>query len=115
MALSRDAKGFVDGVVGYLSRDSRSHDAVSKVSELFRKVTAKALKEKTAKVETAVGLSAGQVMSLSQALETLTGHSVELSVTVDPALIAGFRITVGDWVVDTSMSGQLEAMETLLL
>ncbi|MEK7592497.1 MAG: ATP synthase F1 subunit delta [Patescibacteria group bacterium] len=115
MALSKDAKGFVDGVVGYLSNDRRSQDSVPKVSELFRKVTAKALKEKTANVETAIVFSASQLALLSQALETLTGHTVELNVRVDPALIAGFRITVGDWVVDTSLSGQLEAMETLLL
>ncbi|MBI5614489.1 ATP synthase F1 subunit delta [Candidatus Gottesmanbacteria bacterium] len=115
MALSKDAKGFVDGVVGYLSGDARSRDSVPKVSELFRKVTAKAQKEKTAKVETAVALNAGQLERLSKALETLTGHSVDILVKVDSSLVAGFRITVGDWVVDTSLSGQLEAMETLLL
>jgi F-type H+-transporting ATPase subunit delta len=115
MALSKDAKGFVDGVVGYLAGDSRSEDSVPKVSELFRKVTARALKEKTAHVETAVQLNSLQVSRLSKVLEELTGHGVELHMTVNPVLVAGFRITVGDWVVDTSFSGQLEAMETLLL
>lgn len=115
MALSKDAKGFVEGVVGYLSKDKRSLGSVPRVSELFRKVTATAEKEKTAKVESALALSISEQTRLTKALEALTGHSVELVVKVDPGLIAGFRITVGDWVVDTSLSGQLEAMETLLL
>lgn len=47
---------------------------------------------------------------LSAALSKIMGHTVTINVTVDPSLIAGFRIEAGDWVIETSVKSQLEKM-----
>lgn len=47
---------------------------------------------------------------LSDVLQKIIGHEVVVEVTVDPSLIAGFRIEAGDWVIETSIKSQLEKM-----
>ena len=48
------------------------------------------------------------------ALERRFGRKVEAIVRVNPALIGGARITVGDTVIDDSVQGKLTAMATQL-
>ena len=108
--LARDARGFVDGVVGYLKHDGSVPGSLPKVRDLLHKVTARTQKEKVAAVASSVALVAAEKQRLAAALARIIGHSVELECTVAPHLLGGMKVAVGDWVVDTSLSGQLEAM-----
>ena len=38
------------------------------------------------------------------------GKTVDLDVTVDPDLLAGVVVRLGDWVFDASLKGKLRAM-----
>ncbi len=51
---------------------------------------------------------------MKAALERHFGKKIETSVNVDPALIGGARITVGDTVVDGTIEAQLSTMATHL-
>lgn len=113
-SLSKDARGLVDGVVEYMRRDGKSKSSVPKVAAFLGKVTAQSREEKVARVRSAVALTAKEESALSSVLSTVLGHTVELSCTVDAALIAGLYIQVGDWIVDTSLKSQLEEMATEL-
>lgn len=112
--LTKDAKGFVSGIVDYLRRDSAVSGDVPKVRELFRKVTAEASRQKYAKVEASVALTPGEKRSLAQCLEKLVGHPIELVIRVNAKLLGGFRVTVGDWVVDTSIANELRQLSESL-
>lgn len=116
MTLTKDARGFVTGIVDYLRRDKITSGDVPKVRELFRRVTTDALQEKYAKVETSVVLTEEEKKSLVRWLSDLVGRPIQLVVTVNAKLLGGFRVTVGDWVVDTTLKHQLAMMtESLLL
>ena len=67
-----------------------------------------------AQIDSAFPLTDAQVDELKSSLEKHFGKKIEASVTVDPTLIGGARITVGDTVIDASVEAQLHAMATQL-
>jgi F-type H+-transporting ATPase subunit delta len=67
-----------------------------------------------ARIDSAFPLSDAQFAEITGALEKRFGKKIEATVNVDPALIGGARITVGDTVIDGSVAAQLSAMATRL-
>lgn len=63
-----------------------------------------------AQIVSAIALDDAQVADLKAALEKRFGKKIETTVSVDPSLIGGARIVVGDQVVDGSVSAKLAAM-----
>lgn len=51
-----------------------------------------------------------QVNVLVKQLEARFGKKIEAKVTLDPELIGGIKIVVGDTVIDTSVRGQLQEL-----
>jgi F-type H+-transporting ATPase subunit delta len=52
--------------------------------------------------------------ALKAALEKRFGKKIEATVSVDPTLIGGARVTVGDTVIDASVRGELQSMSSQL-
>jgi len=67
-----------------------------------------------ARIDSAFPLSDGETAELKAALEKRFGKKIEATVNVDPALVGGARITVGDTVIDGTIEAQLAAMATQL-
>ena len=67
-----------------------------------------------AQIVSAIALTDQQVSELKVVLEKRFGKKIEATVAVDPSLIGGARIVVGDQVVDGSIAGKLQAMATQL-
>ena len=63
-----------------------------------------------ASVTTARPLDAGQLDQLSQALARRTGASVTLDTEVDPELIGGIVVRIGDLLLDGSLRTQLNSL-----
>ncbi|GFG51414.1 F0F1 ATP synthase subunit B/delta [Mycolicibacterium agri] len=70
--------------------------------------------EVIAHVQAASELSDAQVERLSGLLERIYGQAVSIQLDVDPDLIGGLRISVGDEVIDGSLASKLEAAENQL-
>ena len=66
-------------------------------------------------VYSAFPLEAGQLADIQGALEKRFGRKLQPSVQLDPELIGGVRVVVGDEVLDTSVKARLERMKTALL
>lgn len=65
-----------------------------------------------AEAVSAVEMTPGQVEELSVRLKALTGaEQIVLHVRVDPSLLGGVRVKVGDVVWDGSLSGRLEELK----
>ena len=67
-----------------------------------------------ATIESAFELTDAQVAELRTALEKRFGKKIEATITVNPALIGGARVTVGDAVLDGSVQAKLAAMRAQL-
>lgn len=67
-----------------------------------------------ARIATARPLTDAQLAEITTALGARFGKRIEASVEVDPALIGGARIAVGDTVIDGSVRGKLAAMARAL-
>jgi len=67
-----------------------------------------------AEIASAFALTDAQVQELLAGLEQKFGGKLTARVTVDPALIGGVRVTVGDQVLDTSVRAQLTRLADTL-
>ncbi len=67
-----------------------------------------------AEVTTAVELAPDLLDELRARLESMTGRSVVLRTQVDPAVIGGVVVRLGDLLLDGSVRGQLQALKTRL-
>lgn len=63
-----------------------------------------------ANITSAFALGDEELSDLKRALERRFKKKIETTVSVDPSLIGGAKIVVGDTVIDASVKGELEAM-----
>ena len=67
-----------------------------------------------ANIVSAFALNGGQLRQLIVMLEKRFKHEINAKVSVDPELIGGVKVEIGDEVLDTSVRGKLEAMTVAL-
>lgn len=68
-----------------------------------------------AEVRVAAPLTEEQARRLSTALSTLKGRTVRLNVGVDPAIMGGVHVTIGDEVIDGTIASRLEQARRAVL
>jgi len=85
-------------------RGRRIQDAISGLSELAASRRGRVV----AQIRVATELNDDQKTRLAEALAKLHGREVELNVTVDPSVIGGIEVTIGDEVIDGTASTKLE-------
>ena len=80
----------------------------SALQEYLDLAAADALEEAVATVHTARELSADEQQRLAAALGKQYGKDVQLHVVVDPSLIGGLRVEIGDDVIDGTVVSRLD-------
>jgi len=93
-----------------LLRGEPAEDAVLTLAE----VAVARRGEVVAHVSAATELSDTQQERLSQVLSRIYGHPVTVQMQIDPALLGGLAISVGDEVIDGTLSSRLAAAQTQL-
>ncbi|HLO63697.1 MAG TPA: F0F1 ATP synthase subunit delta [Azonexus sp.] len=69
---------------------------------------------KQAEIVSAFPIDDNQVKALVPQLEAVFKTKLEAAVSVDPTLIGGIKVIVGDQMLDASVRGKLDAMATAL-
>jgi len=112
LKVSVDAE--VKNVVGMLAENGRLA-LLPEIEHQFREL--KNAHESTADAEivSAFPMDSAQVSGLVAALEKKFGRKLKPTVAVDASLIGGVRVTVGDEVLDHSVSARLQRMHTALV
>ncbi len=85
-----------------------SHRTVSAAIESYEKTAADVYGESVATVRTALPLTETDLSRLAAALSDQYGRPVHLNVIIDPTLVGGLRVEIGDDVIDGSVSARLD-------
>ena len=107
--LDEEARSFVRVLV-----EAERIGLMPEIAALFETLKDQAEGTAKAEIETAFELSQAQLDEIKDALARRFGKRIEATVRVNPALIGGARVTVGDTVVDASVQARLTAMSTQL-
>jgi F-type H+-transporting ATPase subunit delta len=110
--LDRLLDGRVTSVTGQLLRNvlTGPHAGSAEIAvERLSDVASRRRGQSVARVISAVALTAEQEQRLTEVLGRIYGRTIGLQVTVDPSVLGGLVVQVGDEVIDGSIAHRLEA------
>ena len=108
--MSQEQRNFV----GLLAQNERL-SVVPEIATLFAELRNEHEKVLDARISSAYPLSDAQVADIRSTLETKYGRRVDVSVSIDPELIGGVSIRIGDEVMDASVRGKLAQLASTLM
>lgn len=94
-------------IVSFLVQQGRARD-LAKIIDSLVQLAAEERNKAVAEVRSAVPLDADQREKLKQAIAKATGMQVEVKVLVDPNVIGGLLVRVGDQVFDGTVRRRLQ-------
>jgi F-type H+-transporting ATPase subunit delta len=101
-------------LIGLMIRRGRI-EQLPKVAAEFRRLDNARQGITVATATSAAPLSKDEIKALTERMETFTGGRVELDVQVDPSLLGGLVVRVGDRLIDGSVRGRLERLRNQLV
>ena len=108
--LPEAAKNFMRAVI-----DNGRISVLPEIASQFRALKNAQSGSSDAVVFSAFALDAAALADLATALEKRFGQKLNLNVELQPELIGGVRVVVGDEVLDTSIKARLEQMKAALI
>jgi F-type H+-transporting ATPase subunit delta len=90
-------------------------DLIPQIREIFEDQVRTERGITVAQVTTSEPLTADEEELVREKLAALTGNTIEITSTVDPDIIGGIVVRIGDQVIDGSVRNKLERMRTRLV
>ncbi|MDV6340374.1 MAG: F0F1 ATP synthase subunit delta [Nitrosomonadaceae bacterium] len=97
-----------------LLAENKRISILPQISQLFEQLKAQHEGVLEAKIASAFALEGKQLKKLVDDLEQKFKRKIEAQVSVDPELIGGIKVEIGDEILDASVRGKLEAMAIAL-
>jgi F-type H+-transporting ATPase subunit delta len=94
--------------------DNKRISILPQISQLFEQLKAQHEGILEAKIVSAFAMESKQLKKLVDDLEQKFKRKIEAKVDVDPELIGGVKVEIGDEILDASIRGKLEAMAVAL-
>jgi F-type H+-transporting ATPase subunit delta len=126
-AVTQEAKhGVVEKIVGRIGAskiirnflfvvvDHRRTQILPEIVETFQQVIRQRQGTAVAEIFSVAELSAAQKADFAKTLERLTGLKIEPKYSLDPALLGGAVVRIGDTIYDGSLRNRLDAMRARL-
>ncbi|HEY1469282.1 MAG TPA: ATP synthase F1 subunit delta [Candidatus Acidoferrum sp.] len=94
--------------------DNRRTQQLPKIIETFQQLIRQRQGVAEAQVQSAMELNDTQKTQLLQTLERVTGKKIQATYSLDPALLGGAVVRIGDTIYDGSLKNQLNQMRARL-
>jgi len=94
----------------FLLIDKRREAILDRVHPEYEALANEARRMVVARVATAIPMTPDQEARLQARLQRVTGKTVRLETEVDPAIIGGVKVRIGDTVMDGSIQGALASL-----
>ena len=101
-------------LIGLMLRRGRIHELPHLAAE-FRRLDNARQGITIATATSAAALTPDEVRALTERMEQFTGGRVELDLQVDPSLLGGLVVRVGDQLIDGSVRSRLERLRNQLV
>ncbi len=98
----------------FVIADQRRTQLLPEITATFQQVIRQRQGVAEAAISTAVELSASQKKEMAATLARLIGKKVETKYSLDPALLGGAVVRIGDTIYDGSLRGRLNEMRARL-
>jgi len=93
----------------------RRENIIDVIIDEYRKLADEKAGRVEAFIQTPAPLDSDQLADLQAALERRTGKSIRISAEVNPAMIGGVWVRIGDDVIDAGLKSRLDRLHALLL
>ena len=100
-------------LIGLVLRRRRV-DALPHIAREYRRLYNRRAGIVEAVATSALALDAAELSALTMRIEKMTGGKVELETAVDPTILGGIQVRIGDTLYDGSVRGRLERLRTKL-
>lgn len=94
--------------------DKRRENYIILITDEYKELADQARNIIKAEVISAQEVSAEEIKTLSKKLSATTGKTVRLKQLIDPELIGGIKIRIGDQIVDATVAKKLEMLKEKL-
>jgi F-type H+-transporting ATPase subunit delta len=110
--IAKAVSGADPELVNFLELLAEKHrmPAIFRIRRKLEELVAEELKQLEVNVTSAVDLDERVVKQVGEEIEKQTGRQVELSSSVDPDILGGLVLRVGNMVLDASLRNRLERM-----
>ena len=110
--IAKAVSGADPELVNFLELLAEKHrmSAIFRIRRRFEELVSEELKQLEVNVTSAVELDDRVVKQVGEEIEKQTGRDDELSSTVDPDILGGLVLRVGNMVLDASLRNRLERM-----
>jgi F-type H+-transporting ATPase subunit delta len=98
----------------FLIADNHRSHILTEIVAAFQQVVRQRQGLAEAEISSAVEMSAAQKAELAKTLERLTGKKIETKYSLDPALLGGAVVRIGDTIYDGSLRSRLNEMRAHL-
>jgi F-type H+-transporting ATPase subunit delta len=94
--------------------ERRREDLLSSLLEDFVLIANEALGQAQATVTTPLALTEHEAQEIAERFSQISGKKIQISNVVDPSLLGGLTVRIGDRLYDGSLSGKLGRLEKSL-
>lgn len=111
--LGKDMLPQLGNLLGLVLRRRRV-DTLPHIAREYRRLYNRRAGIVEATATSALELDQAELAALTKRLETMTGDKIELATTVDPSILGGIQVRIGDTLYDGSVRGRLERLRARL-
>ena len=111
--LGKDMLPQLGNLIGLVLRKRRV-DSLPHIAREYRRLYNRRAGIVEATATSALELDQTELATLTKRLEKMTGDKIELATTVDPSILGGIQVRIGDTLYDGSVRGRLERLRARL-